>query len=79
MGWQSTILARIYREARRGEIESYVAGRLAAIFLKEARSTIEDCRPGGVRFITDFGTAGTPSAEGGSTRQRRSTAIGGRA
>jgi hypothetical protein len=33
-------LQRIYREARRGELEPYVAGRLTAI-LKEARATIE--------------------------------------
>jgi len=33
-------LQRIYREVRRGEIEPYVAGRLAAI-LKEARTTLE--------------------------------------
>jgi hypothetical protein len=33
-------LQRIYREAQRGELEPYVAGRLTAI-LKEARATIE--------------------------------------
>jgi hypothetical protein len=33
-------LQRIYREARRGELEPYVAGRLTAI-LREARAAIE--------------------------------------